>query len=325
MLFDLDASREVVRAQAFHGDWCNCDVYAYHFREDFDWSVDAFSWDGDRHLLVSKENCGRVESFDVSCDFVVSHTVITDSSVLCMEQKSPHEFLVGLRNTQVALGDVRTPRPSLSNTWSTTPVVFLKPLSDNKVLARHSSGQLCRLLDLRKFGSQYWPSKERRKERSPAVIREFELDRALSNVAASAGVNDSMTRLCNGIATDPAETVMMTPFVDKNCDPMLSVWSLSSGELLATKSLHPGLHEESDKAPAPQASKGTTIVELCDTITPAYDWKKDMVDFDDDDLEMVAGSFGLWYKLAHSSKTKQLPVEAGNIHHVYFDGRLSLE
>lgn len=228
------------------------------------------------------------------------------SDALCIECPRVAVSILGHRDGQISLRDSREEwrfaklRKS-SKLFDSQSVVRLKPLSCNEhtLLARGSSGT-CQLFDLRKFGTY---SRQTRKNHSSPSIQEFQLP---------SNIDSLLTSKCNGIAVDPSESVLMSPYVDSSHRARLGVWSLYSGEFVGSKSLS-GVAEKENATPT---------VELCEKVTAAWQWRRQKLS-DAPVLDKAGGAVGLWYKLTqHQPPTENTPpIRAGNIHHVIFLGR----
>jgi hypothetical protein len=213
----------------------------------------------------------------------VAHRVRVDklpqSSALTIEQ-SNEIFFLGHRNGQVTLYDDRTSVICQSTRPASSFVSLIQVLQGGNLLATRS--QLCsmRLYDVRKFTADCL----------------FELE--------PGGQECPTSSRCSGLATDPSETVLFSPFLKQQKDTdhdqyqaHIGVWSLYSGEYVGSRPLH--------------TSHSPMVVELNPTRTAA--WKKQ------DSWSRIPGSFGVWYKLIEF-KAQDC---TGNIHQAVFEGRFS--
>jgi hypothetical protein len=220
-----------------------------------------------------------------------SNSSIPVSDMLCVEPLKEKRVCFGHLNGQVTLFDTRAHAAvSTRADQAFSNILSMNALRDNELLARGSSG-FCRLYDLRKLGSVS-------REVEPSVVHEFR---------PPVPFNSLFTSKCNGVATDPYHSVVISPFVSEAMDPQLGMWSLYSGDYIGSKPLAQDLDD---------ASKQYMNIELCKTRTRAFRWSDDS-----DDAVSVAGAFGLWYKLAHWEDDNDSGISAtsSHIHHVYFD------
>jgi hypothetical protein len=154
-----------------------------------------------------------------------------------------------------------------------------------------------------------------------------------------------LTNRCNGVVTNPEETVVISPYVqvqgaDQVEMPSLGFWSLHSGDWIGSKPLAPSsltAGNDNEQFPA-TTSWSVAWVELSKRITPAWQWRKRALDDCQQNDDVYAqdknerdkendagvrprpGSFGLWYKCGQSMAGPGLPPAAGSIHHVYATG-----
>jgi hypothetical protein len=154
-----------------------------------------------------------------------------------------------------------------------------------------------------------------------------------------------LTSRCNGVVTNPEETIVISPHVqvhgaDQVEMPTLGFWSLQTGDWIGSKALAPSsltAGDDNEQFPA-TTSWSVAWVELSKRVTPAWQWRNPILDGnhqnDDDDAEEEneldrendanlrprPGSFGLWYKCGQSMAGPSLPPAAGSIHHVYATG-----
>jgi len=230
-----------------------------------------------------------------------------ESDSLCVQVKQDGDAFFGHRNGQLTIFDEYDQSCcSTKASQSFGSIASLNILErGDQLLARGSFGS-CRLYDVRKMGmdSYYYDD-------DPSVVHEFTLPDHLST--------ERLTTRCNGVATNPVQSVAISPFVNEEEAPCLGVWSLYSGQYLGSRKL--ALDSGDEMTPA-TSTWGVSWVELCQTITPAWRWKDECTERPERAAEPVPGAFGLWYKCGQSIAGPTIPPEAGSIHHVYFDGRI---
>ena len=228
------------------------------------------------------------------------------SDSLCVQVNQDGDAFFGHRNGQLTIYDEYdqvccSTKPS----QAFGSITSINVLDDcNLVLARGSFGS-CRLYDVRKMGMDSYYQED------PAVVHEFTFPDHQST--------ERLTTRCNGVATNSTKNVAISPFVNGEEVPCLGVWSLHSGQYLGSKKLAYSLEDEMTPA---TSTWGVAWIELCQTITPAWRWKDECKERPVRAVESVPGSFGLWYKCGQSIAGPTIPLEAGSIHHVYFDGRI---
>jgi hypothetical protein len=200
----------------------------------------------------------------------------------------------------------------------------------------------CRLYDMRKLTSNVLSY-----SKDPSIVHEFTVPTCVSRRI------EKKASLCSGVATNPSQTVAIAPYTragthdGSQSEVCLGIWSLYTGEFIGSKDLvssaAAAAAATSTSAPTTatnstanskhnraaniscwdQGKRGPSFVELCPTITPAWAWKNQNQKPDAPILKKVPGSFGLWFKsnfvLADEDAT--IPLEAGSIHHVFFEGR----
>ena len=126
--------------------------------------------------------------------------------------------------------------------------------------------------------------------------------------------NDMRTSLCSGLASDPHEKIIFSPFVTNGNGAHIAAWSLTSGSLISRLDVSKGM-----------CSNGMTkhFIELNPTRTSAYRWN----DVKLNKYEALSGdpnSFGLWFKTNYMSQShnEALLKNAGGIHHITIPGSL---
>lgn len=230
------------------------------------------------------------------------------SDMMCVEEMvsfQKNSVLLGHRNGQITLLDTRR-RSCLSSKDAPEfgAVSSLNSLEANvQVLARGYFGT-CRLYDLRKIGSGTMSRID------SSVVHEFRVPEQLSTTR--------LTNKCSGIAADPTQSAVISPFVNQDEVPCLGLWSLYSGIFIGAKKLAP---QWEDTTPA-STSWGVSWVELCRQITPGRQWHLSKSDELMPHIVDLPDAFGLWYKCGQSMAGPVLPPAAGNIHHVYVDGHI---
>jgi hypothetical protein len=198
------------------------------------------------------------------------------------------------------------------------------------VLARDLFDTCC-LYDMRKLTSS--SSSCGYKENDPSIVHNLTVPSYVSRLA------EKKPSLCSGIATNPSQTFVIAPYTraadtrpgsTSTTEACLGMWSLYTGEFIGSKDLlAPSLSattatsknsERTHDSRWAQEKRGPSVVELCPKITPAWAWKQPTPNAPR--IEKVPGSFGLWFKSnGDLTVDDNIPGEAGNIHHVFFDGR----
>lgn len=253
----------------------------------------------------------RFNYIDVESDLIelgFSNSSGVRSDILCVETdcsgSRPHISLCGHRNGQITLQDIRTSScigavnsiqaTGRQNFKSVVAMKLLFVQRPDQLLARSSNG-LCRLFDLRRLGGPMVPDTHTSSSSSSLV---HELSPPFEQFDAFPSVGG----VVKGLATDPLQTTAIVPFVDKDHEACLGLWSLDSGDFIGDKQVNrlPGMTS--------MRMQGGDCLDLCSTLTRAWSFRNGLTE---DDAELVPGSYGLWFNWG-----------SRGIHHVKFNGRI---
>lgn len=232
----------------------------------------------------------------------------TSTTTVELDSNNEKCIWLGHKNGQISRCDKYSDRVcgASETTAEHGNVLRMHPLAHHptQILVRHATNGLIRLYEARMFG-RGTASGDR------SVVAEFELPRNIAPLD---------TGRCNGLALDPSESIVFSPFVNKERRPCLGMWSTVTGELVGDVALCKG-------RPTPPSNSAPTIVELNGTVTNGWTRQRS-TDTDQDEPRKERGTFGLWYKLEMGQNYErtmpdQQPLSCdgpGNIHHVLFDG-----
>lgn len=219
------------------------------------------------------------------------------SDALCIERRGDR-FFTGHRNGWLSIVDVRARSgdsfpPVDASAGSLTRIMVMK--DNNKVLTKHSFGS-CFLWDVRMMGHE----------------RENKITPLLQLNVPKSMIQSTKSSCCNGIALDPRQSIVISPFVNAQERTSLAFWSLSSGNFIGSKDLQLDEFGRSD------AINSLLHCELSSTVTPA--WKSFSSSKDGDTVETEENSWGLWFKFGMPLLGQPTPRFISSIHHVTFPG-----
>ena len=219
---------------------------------------------------------------------------LPSSELLCVRNGTRDEFLIGHRNGQISRMDWRTheitsttaahvSKSHVNNSDVFGPVYSIHAIRNGEQhVVRSMFGRMC-LYDARE------PTK---------TLCEYEYPTTAL---------PRLTNKCIGIATNPGENVVMSPFVntDESPVPCMGLWNLQSGQLIRHVPL--ATEAEADQLGS-SVVNGIRWVELCEKRTFGYYPGNDM----------RKRTFGIWYKCGIGGGD----VSGVNLHHISFPERL---
>ena len=200
------------------------------------------------------------------------------------------QVLCGYRNGSVSLNDERgNSRLSSTVMSSFGSATSMHPLQDgNSVVVKSSFGS-CKVLDVRKFQNN-----------TDAVFSEratvMDLTVPLSQV------HKTKSTRCTGVALDPTETIVVSPFAGEN-SLSFALWCLKTGKFL--RSIDLGTTSNNSVPPFCELSSRTTsgfAIRNKDGSTTLP-------------LITKESDFGIWFK---STPNPLAPPYCGSIHHLSF-------
>lgn len=212
------------------------------------------------------------------------------SDPLCVQfrrNQANNQLLFGhrdgtLSNVDIRSAGVQTTSLSRDDFGSVTSIHQLN--REHLIIAKGSFGS-CQVLDMRQLN----------KKKSQVLM-----------LQPSPDVHYTKSVNCTGLAVDPFESLVMSPFVSKKNEVKMALWSLDNGNLLRTIKL------ESD-ADSNIAGDCPLFCELKSEITGGF-----RMSCTDESTPTITGNkWGVWYKSRSASSS--LPRGAGGIHHISFD------
>lgn len=263
----------------------------------------------------------------------VQRAGLPSSDVFCMEAANSNTSFatkkcvaMGHRNGTLSIWDTisnrastRTtlsPNQSSSSFGSATSLIWLP--NGHEILARGSMGD-CHLYDVRRMGSASGvdESSSGKKRADPSLLRILPLPHT------SEDVRSKIALYCNGIITDPTQTVVIAPLLTRSEEPSLGFWSLRTGQWIGQKQLTPS-SAFSQNSMSGTNEKPPPFLELCQTSTPVFTTAEDDGGMIRDNKDK--NRFGIWFKCGRSvspTPTDGTPTKAlrtGNIYHMTLSG-----
>ena len=199
------------------------------------------------------------------------------------------QVLCGYRNGSVSLYDERgTSQVSTAAMSSLGSATSIHPLQDgNSVVVKYSFGS-CRVLDVRKFNTNAGSSDK-------ATVMDLAIPNSL--------VHKTNSTRCTGVALDPTETIVTSPFAGQN-NVSFALWCLKTGKFL--RSIDLGWAGNNTRLPpfCELSSKTTSGF----AIRPGWDSTMPLITKESD--------FGVWFK--SKPMNPSTPPDCGGIHHLSF-------
>jgi len=220
------------------------------------------------------------------------------SDALCLEHLDENTVLFGHRNGAISLLDVRNGavhKVSSADQNGGSTKSLLPLACGNIFIAKKLFGD-CHVFDLRK-------TEARRNDDSLRMIW---------NLVTPVGIADRMlSSCCTGIAVDPSEKVVISPFSDHNRLGHVGFWSLTSGRLIGSKAIN--------TLASAQSGSRTNLphCELRSTVTPS--WKIDTSQRKHC-VTSCKNSWSLWFKSWEVEPNA--PHCMGSIHQLTFPGKV---
>ncbi len=224
------------------------------------------------------------------------------SDALCIERRGDL-FFTGHRNGWLSITDLREEDsnsfpPGEMSVGSLTRIMVLN--DGNRLLTKHSFGS-CLVWDLRMMGSK----------------GDDKMKPLLHLTIPKPMIHSTKSSCCNGIAMDPTQAIVISPFVNAQERTCLAFWSLSSSSFVGCKEL------ETPESVRNGSVNNLLHCELSSTITSAF---KSMTSHskDGDTIEPSEHSWGLWFKLGIPLAGPPTPRFVSSIHHVTFPGDMTM-
>ena len=261
----------------------------------------------------------------------VQQAGLPSSDVFCMESTGSNTSFatkkcvaMGHRNGNLSIWDTTSnrangrttlsPNQSSNSFGSATSLIWLS--NGFEILARGSMGD-CHLYDVRRMGGTVGVdgSSSSKKRDEPSLLRVLALPPTYEDIRSKIAL------YCNGIITDPTQTVAIAPLLTRSEEPSLGFWCLRTGQWIDQKQLtsscispqNPG----TDEKPPP-------FLELCQTSTRAFTTAEDDGGIIRDIKDK--NRFGIWFKCGRSLSptlvdgTPTKPLRTGNIYHMTLSG-----
>jgi len=229
--------------------------------------------------------------------FGLSYLDITTGQVLRFTKRKKSEALsvqylgdqviCGHRNGSVSLHDGCGNQVSANVTSSLGSATSLHPLQDgNSVVVKGSFGSCC-VLDVRKFQNTIAGT-------SKAIVMDLPVPLSL--------VHTTNSTRCTGIALDPRDTIVISPFAGQN-NVSFALWCLKTGKFLRNIDL--GTSDNNTQLPP--------FCELSSRTTPGFAIREGR----GSTLPLITkeSDFGVWFK---SGPNPLAPPSCGGIHHLSF-------
>lgn len=213
----------------------------------------------------------------------------SDSDPLCIQyrnKKGNKQLLLGHRDGNMSLIDTRstatqTTSETCSNFGSVSSIQQLTN-KEHLIITKGSFGT-CQIFDTRRLGKKS----------------------SLLKLQPSSDVHCTKSVKCTGLAVDPSESVVLSPYASQQNDIMMALWSIDSGKLLRTIKLE---NEDSN------VGEGCPLFcELKSEITGGFKMRC----INQSTPVITRSSWGVWYK--SRSASSNLPPGAGGIHHICFE------
>lgn len=220
-------------------------------------------------------------------------TELSASDLLCLQYRfneANNTLLCGHRNGIVSMMDTRSARSkkvvSLSRDgfeleFGSVSSIHQFRRNEHLVIAKGSFGSCC-VFDMRRCDAQS----------SLLMLR------APSDAHYTKSVN------CAGLAVDPDESVVISPYVTQKNEVMAGVWSIWSGQLMQSMKLDYSASIDDDRCPL--------FCELKSTCTNGFR----LSPTDESPAVITRKNWGVWYKIRSASE--RLPAGAGGIQHLSF-------
>jgi len=227
--------------------------------------------------------------------FHMKTDVFPKSDVLCVEflGQNSSTALFGHRSGAISLVDKRSRSfmrvANTSEQGSVISMLVVDKQNPSSVVSKKSFG-LCLLYDIRNLGSQ-----QRRSE-------------VWSMSPPRGNFNPTLSSCCSGLALDPTQTILVSPFIDEERAPCFALWSLLNGQCIGTKRPNSG---------ATMITRGALPhCELNRTITPT--WEMIVGKGDQVSIKRPKKRWSVWFKLATIKSIA--PHCTGSIHQLSFPG-----
>ena len=226
---------------------------------------------------------------------IITHklgTQLSDSDPLSIQYRvnqSDDTLLCGHRNGIVSMIDTRSAsfkmvvslsRYDFKLKFGSVSSIHQLCSNEHLVIAKGSFGSCC-IFDMRRCGK-------------PSSLLKY---CSPSDVHCTKSVN------CIGLAVDPNESVVISPYVTQKNEVMAALWSIRSGQLLQTLKLD---YSTNDDGRCP------LFCELKAPYTSGF--RLSLANKSSGFIERK--NWGVWYKIG--SVSEQLPAGAGGIHHLSF-------
>eukprot|EP00956_Cyclotella_meneghiniana_P016788 scaffold26817_cov38-Cyclotella_meneghiniana.AAC.3 len=249
---------------------------------------------GDGVAHTQKTRC-PISFLNLETQAIVTDATISnwsDSDPLCIQYRMKcdnKQLLVGHRDGTMSMLDIRS--GGITNTslsyegFGSISAIQQLAINDHLLVAKGSFGA-CRVFDVRRMTN----NKKKKSQREQASVW---------NLLPQADVHLTRSTNCTGIAVDPIESVVISPYATQKNEVMAGVWSIESGILLRTIKLDN------------QSGGGTgrdcpLFCEMNSQITPGF-----RISDNDESIPVITSSrWGVWYK-SHSSAACLPPGASG--------------
>lgn len=224
---------------------------------------------------------------------------LSDSDPLCIQYRikcDNKQLLVGHRDGTMSMLDLRSGgiiNTSLSRGgFGSISTIQQLTTNDHLIVAKGSFGA-CRIFDVRRMTN----NKQNKSQCERASVW---------TLLPRTDVHLTKSTNCTGIAIDPLESVVISPYATQNHEVMAGLWSVGSGTLLTTIKLDNQLGDSTGE-------DCPLFCELNSQITSGF-----RMSYVNESSPVITSSrWGVWYK-SHSS-AEYLPPGAGGIKHISFE------
>jgi hypothetical protein len=236
---------------------------------------------------------------------------IHPSNLVCVESFDDHSYVFGHADGILTLWDDRTriDRRSSMDTHM-LKVIRLLPQQAHRILVRGGG-------TVRRFDGQW--------QETPPLCQLWDV-RYMSRVVHSFVLppnqcHEVATFRSNGMATDPGQTVLFSPWIERSDEyqfPRLGVWGMHSGEYLGSKALDEPTRSSADVS---RRRNSQVVVEFSECVTPGWEasaTRKQTTGRSTTRSSRSPGSVGLWYRIHERYDDKK---KSSSIGHLLYDGK----
>lgn len=249
---------------------------------------------------VTRNACELVLCYDLEKETALNTQVskYLKSDALCLEHLDENTVLFGHRNGAISLLDVRSGdihSVSCPDKRSGSTKCLLPLACDKMFIAKKLFGD-CHVFDLRKMKTGW-------NDNASSVVLNLKCPEEM--------IDRMLSTCCSGIAINPSENVVISPFSDRNRSGRFALWSLSNGNLIGSKSI---------RNLKPQQGLSRAALPHCElraTVTPSFEIAESQPKHF---ARSKKNSWSVWFKSGEVEP--DAPDCMGSIHQLTFPGNI---